>query len=216
MKRMENYYNILGVSRNATEQQIRDRFRQLARQRHPDRFQGAEKEKAEVEFQAITQAHNVLTSPDRRRQHDLELARPDTQRQGVDRQQLARVHLQRGVKAFRDGNHLEAADNFDRATKAEPENALAWYNLALACEQQARWRSRAMSAIEEACRLEPMKPQYLRVAGRLFAAGGVTARALAYYEQARNWGGDDLEIEAEIKRLQEGRRARAGRFGKSE
>lgn len=213
---MQNYYNILGVSRNATEQQIRDRFRHLARQRHPDRFQGADKEKAESEFQAITQAHNVLTNPDRRRQHDLELARPETQRQGVDRQQLARVHLQRGVKAYREGNYLEAADNFDRASKAEPENALAWYNLALACEQQTRWRSRAMSAIEEACRLEPMKSQYLRAAGRIFAAGGVTVKAIGYYEQALNWGGDDPEITAEIKRLQEGRRSRAGLFGKTD
>lgn len=213
---MPNYYNILGVSRNATERQIRDRFRQLARQRHPDRFQGADKEKAEEEFQAITQAHNVLTNPARRREHDLELSRPETQNQGVDRQQLARVHLQRGVKAFREGNFLEAADNFDRATKAEPENALAWYNLALACERQTRWRSRAMSAIEEACRLEPMKPQYLRAAGRIFAAGGLTAKALNYYEQARNWGVDDAEIETEIRRLQEGRRTRAGMFGKGE
>lgn len=213
---MPNYYNILGVSRNASDQQIRDRFRQLARQRHPDRFQGAEKERAEEEFQAITQAHNVLTNPDRRRQHDLELSRPETQRQGVDRQQLARVHLQRGVKAFREGNLLEAADNFDRATKAEPENALAWYNLALACEQQTRWRSRAMAAIEEACRLEPMKPQYLRVAGRIFAAAGLTAKATGYYEQARTWGADGAEIESEIRRLQETRRSRAGLFGKGE
>jgi curved DNA-binding protein CbpA len=203
-----NYYNILGLPRNATDQQIRDRFRQLARQRHPDRFQGEEKEKAEVEFQAITEALNALTSPDRRRQHDLELARPEAQRQGVDKEQLTRVYLQRGVRAFRDKNYLEAADNFDRATKADPANAQTWYNLALACEHQVRWRSRAMAAIAQACELEPMKPQYLRAAGRIFGQAGVTSKAISYYEQALNWGGDDSEIEHEIKRLRSGKRAR--------
>lgn len=205
---MPNYYNILGLPRNATDQQIRDRFRQLARQRHPDRFQGEAKEKAEIEFQAITEALNVLTSPDRRRQHDLELARPEAQRQGVDKEQLTRVYLQRGVKAFREKNYLEAADNFDRATKADAGNSQAWYNLALACEHQVRWRSRAMQAIERACELEPMKPQYLRAAGRIFGQAGVTGKAISYYEQALNWGGDDPALEAEVKRLRTDKRTR--------
>ena len=205
---MPNYYNILGLPRNATDQQLRDRFRQLARQRHPDRFQGEGKEQAEADFQAITEAHNVLTTPERRRQHDLELARPEAQRQGVDKEQLARVYLQRGVRAFRDKNYLEAADNFDRATKADRANAQTWYNLALACEHQVRWRSRAMAAIEQACELEPMKPQYLRAAGRIFGRAGVTGKAISYYEQALNWGGDDAAIAGEIKRLKSDKRAR--------
>lgn len=205
---MPNYYNILGVPRNATEKQIRDRFRQLARQRHPDRFQGADKEKAEDDFQAITQAFNVLTSPERRREHDLELARPETQRSGVDREQLTKVYLNRGVRAFRDKNYLEAADNFDRATKADPSSAQAWYNLALACEHQARWRSRAIAAIAQAVELEPMKPQYLRAAGRIHAEAGMTSKALGYYEKAVAWGGEDPEIEGEIQRLREKQKAR--------
>ncbi len=213
---MPNYYNILGLPRNATEQQIRDRFRQLARQRHPDRFQGEEKERAEVEFQKITEALNALSNPERRRVHDLELARPESQRQGVDKEQLARVYLQRGVRAFRDGNYLEAADNFDRATKADPDNAQTWYNLALACEHQVRWRSRAMAAITRACELEPMKPQYLRAAGRIFGQAGVTSKAISYLDQALNWGGADPEVEREIKRLESDKRARGGRIGKAE
>ena len=59
----KNYYVILGVSRNATEHQIRLRFKLIARQRHPDRFRDEEKAAAEVEFQEITEAFNLLTSP---------------------------------------------------------------------------------------------------------------------------------------------------------
>lgn len=211
----QNYYKILGVPTNATDQQVRDRFRQLARRRHPDRYQGAEKEQAEVDFQAITQAFNTLINPARRREHDLELARPESQAQ-ADQGQLGRVYLQRGVRAYRDKNYLEAAENFDRATKADPDNGQAWYNLALACSHHPRWRSRAIKAITRACELEPMKPQFLRTAGRLHDQAGMGNRALSYYEEALSWSGDDPEIAAEIARLKkEGKKGRQGIFGRS-
>ena len=41
-----NYYEVLGVDRSATEQVIRDRFRQLARENHPDRYRGPDKGEA--------------------------------------------------------------------------------------------------------------------------------------------------------------------------
>ena len=71
----KDYYSILSVMRSATPEEIRNRFRQLARERHPDRFQGAERAKAEGDFQEITEAFNMLSNPERRRQIDLELAR---------------------------------------------------------------------------------------------------------------------------------------------
>jgi curved DNA-binding protein CbpA len=198
----KNYYAILGVQRNATDKQIRDRFKQVVRQRHPDRFQDAEKAAAEREFQEITQAFNILINPGRRREHDLELARPEGSQQGFDHRQLARVYLQRGAKAYRDKNYLQAADNFDRATKAEPDNALAWHNLALACGHQKRWMSRAVAAINKACELDPMNVSYLRSAGRIHARAGMTARAEGFYVEALKWGGgDDPTIAAELERL---------------
>lgn len=212
----QNYYKILGVPNNATDQQIRSRFRQLARQRHPDRFQGGEKEQAEGDFQAITEAFNTLIHPARRRDHDLELARPEGQQSQVDHAKLGRVYLQRGVRAYRDKNYLDAADNFDRATKADPDNAQAWYNLALACGHHPRWRSRAITAIARACELEPMKPQFLRTAGRLHDEAGMASRALGFYEQALNWGGEDAAIRTEVERLRKESKKGAGIFGRNE
>jgi len=213
----KNYYAILGVSRNATEHQIRVRFKQIARQRHPDRFRDEEKAAAEVEFQEITEAFNLLTSPERRREHDLELARPEAQ-QGVDSRQLAKVYLQRGTKAYREKNYLEAADNFDRATKSEPENALAWYNLALTCGHQQRWMTRALAAIGKACELEPMNPTSLLLAGRLFARAGMFTRAEQVYQEAVGWGADPATVTAELEEMRRSAKARprSGLFGKAE
>ena len=92
-----DFYAVLAVPRNATEDQIRRRFRELARTRHPDRFRGAEKERAEKDFQAITQAFNVISDPERRRLHDLELLRPEETAAGEPRQ-LSRVYLQRSPR----------------------------------------------------------------------------------------------------------------------
>ena len=206
-------YAILALPRNASSEQIRQRFRELARERHPDRFQGEAKAAAETGFQEITQAFNVLIDPDRRRQHDLELARPADQ--AADPRQLVRLYLQRGIKAYREKNFLEAADNFDRATQAEPHNAQAWHHLALASSQQSTWMGRAVAAIQRACELEPMNASYLKQAGRIYALDGQVERARYYYNQAIEWGDDDPAIRRALEELSGGPPKRGVLFGRS-
>lgn len=209
-----NYYAILGLSQNATAEQIRERFLTLAKQRHPDRFRGEEKVKAEAEFQAITEAFNVLIQPDRRRRHDMELARPDTSGPKVDRKQVARVYLKRGVKAYREKNFLEAAENFDRATREDPGNAQAWHHLARACAHQRRWLSRATAAVSRACEIEPMNVTYLKLAGQLFAQAGMSSRAAQYLREALQWGGEDPAVQRQIEELESSKKGWSSLFGK--
>jgi curved DNA-binding protein CbpA len=212
----KDYYAILGVARTASPTQVRERFRELARTRHPDRFQGAEKTAAELEFQAITEAFNVLSNSDRRRQYDASLVRPERS-QPSDQGQVAKVFLQRGIKAYRDGNYLEAAESFDRATKSDAGNAQAWHHLALACSHQRRWLNRAAEAIVKACQLAPMNPAYMKLAGRIHADLGMTAEAEQYYNRALDWGGDDPAVREALEDLKKvAKRGRSGLFGKSE
>lgn len=117
----KDFYAILSVPRNAKAPEIKSRFLALARERHPDRFQGEEKDRAEDEFQNLTEAFNVLMDPTRRRQHGLELEMPIT-RSGQDPAKVARVYLNRGIRAYKKGNLAEAADSFERATQSDPEN----------------------------------------------------------------------------------------------
>ncbi|HET9208864.1 MAG TPA: DnaJ domain-containing protein [Thermoanaerobaculia bacterium] len=207
-----DFYTVLAVPRNATEDQIRQRFRELARTRHPDRFQGAEKERAEKEFQEITQAFNVLVDPERRRRHDTDLARPE-ESPANDPRQLFRVYLQRGVKAYKEKSYLEAASNFDLATQADPKNGQAWHHLAQACSHQRNFLPRAVDAIERACQLEPMNPAYLKQAGRICALAGQTEKAVQYYRKSLQWGGDDETVRQALEELS-GSPARRGLFGR--
>lgn len=198
-----NYYAVLNLDRNATEQEIRERFHELARKGHPDRFRSEEKARAESAFQLTTEAFNTLRDPERRQRYDQDLDQAPTEDRGPNSKRLLQVHLRRGITSYRAGRYAEAADSFHRAASADETDARCWHYLALACAQQERRSSVAMSAIRKACELEPMNAVYLKLAGKLFRLGGLTLRAEKFYNQALEWGGPDADIEqalAEIKK----------------
>lgn len=66
---MKDYYQILGVNENATEEEIKKAFRKLAFQHHPDKNIGHEKE-AEEKFKDINEAYGVLGDKAKRQQYD--------------------------------------------------------------------------------------------------------------------------------------------------
>jgi molecular chaperone DnaJ len=63
-----DYYKILGVGKNASEDEIKKAYRKLARQYHPDRNAGDRR--AEERFKEVSQAHDVLSDPEKRKQYD--------------------------------------------------------------------------------------------------------------------------------------------------
>lgn len=65
-----DYYQILGVKSDASEDDIKRAFRKLAREHHPDRHQGPAKAQAEARFKEITAANDVLSDPQKRQQYD--------------------------------------------------------------------------------------------------------------------------------------------------
>jgi len=65
---MKDYYQILGVEPEATEEQIRKAYRRLALQHHPDRNPGDPG--AEERFKEVAEAYGVLVDPDKRGQYD--------------------------------------------------------------------------------------------------------------------------------------------------
>jgi tetratricopeptide (TPR) repeat protein len=204
----KDFYAVLSVPRTSSPDQIRARFLELARERHPDRFQGRDRERAEADFLEITEAFNVLSNPHLRRQLDLELVRPQAE-SDTDQSRLLRFHLEAGSGFYRDGNFFSAAESFERAVRIDPRNHQGWQGLAQSLSRQRKFLQRALEASERACALEPMNATYLKLAGRLHAEAGLLDKAERYYNEANTWGGEDPVV---LKALEELRsRSRKGR-----
>ena len=63
-----DYYTVLGLNRDAAEEDIKKAYRKLARRYHPDR--NPDDKKAEERFKEVSQAHDVLGDPEKRKQYD--------------------------------------------------------------------------------------------------------------------------------------------------
>ena len=75
MAEKKNYYEILGVDKKATQDEIKSAYRKLAMKYHPDRNKGSEE--AAEKFKEINEANETLSDPQKRSAYDYELEHPN-------------------------------------------------------------------------------------------------------------------------------------------
>jgi curved DNA-binding protein CbpA len=198
-----NYYEVLGVDRSASEAQVRDRFRKLARENHPDRYKGDDKSESERFFQTLTEAVNVLTNPVKRKQHDAEIS-SGSNSGTVDYAQIAKAYMKKGIDFFKAKDFLNAYENFDLAVKHQPD-AKAFHYMALAAARVPSMARQAVQAIESAVQRDPVNPTFLKDAGLICKRAGLNAKAERYLEEALKWDRDNLELQSALAELRQGR-----------
>lgn len=215
---MTNYYDLLGVPRDATDGVIRERFRVLARDAHPDRFpDGEKKREAEVRFQLLTEAVNVLTNPVRRKAHDFDLDKGREQAALHDPAAVAKVYLAKGVKAYKEADFPQAMSMFELSVHHHNKDPKALHYLALACLKVPGSARKGVDAIEAALKLDAHNAQYHREAGKLYLQVGLKAKAERHFEESLKWNPDDTEVRrnlADLKSPADQKSLLGGLFGR--
>ena len=69
MANKRDYYEVLGVNKNATEDELKKAYRKLAKKYHPDANLD-NKEEAEKKFKEVNEAYETLSDPQKRKMYD--------------------------------------------------------------------------------------------------------------------------------------------------
>ena len=97
-----NYYEVLGVSQNATQDEIKKAYRNLAFKYHPDR--NPDNKEAEEKFKEISTAYDVIGDETKRRNYDLSGFRDDSSRSYQQTQSSSSYDTDTYYEWFNQGN----------------------------------------------------------------------------------------------------------------
>jgi tetratricopeptide (TPR) repeat protein len=180
----KNYYEVLGVSRMATQEQIKKRYRQLVRTCHPD--VSGDKSAAKAAFLEISEAYQTLINPDRRLIYDT----------SIDREFLKTERPAAGPGVRR----ARAKPTTHEAPRTRAANVQK-----LIRDAQAAFIRRDFGAATWACKAaQKLDPQNVRahvILGDIYKSQGKIDSAIAMYTVAVQLDPRNPEIQAKLDRL---------------
>ena len=189
-------YEVLGVSRTATKEDIRHAYFRLAKEFHPDRLANvssslANHPLAEKIFQMVNEAYEVLSNDTRRTAHDrgVDVRHQEGEiRKVIEHRKLDELY-RRGETAVREGHYPVAQEQFRRLVEADPGNAagvayLAYVDHALDGAAGPASLAAYEARFEEAARLRPGSDVVQVLWGRMYKRAGNPSQALAHFQKA--------------------------------
>ena len=178
---MADYYQLLGISPQASVAEVRQAYARLAREKHPDRFRDEDqKKRAQSEFQDITTAFNALANPRSRQEYDQSRDKPTPR----TAEEIATDAYGRSQAALEAGQVDEAVTLLRTAVHHAP-GQLA-YQLALGrtlarLPQAAR---EAVQVLERVAQVAPQNAAALAELATVLARQGLKLRAQKTLEAA--------------------------------
>lgn len=169
---MNDPYSVLGVKPNASEEEVKRAYRDLARKYHPDNYQNNPlSDLAEEKMKEINEAYDTITHGGKSGG-----SYGGTAYQGTYQQSSASPLYERVRSAINAGN-LDVADRIlqNEATTKDAE----WFFLTGSVAYRKGWLDEAQQNYQMACQMEPGNPEY-RQAMNLMQQGGQAYRPYGY------------------------------------
>lgn len=180
-----NYYDILGINRGATEEEIKKAYFNLARRFHPDRF-GREisptwRDKINEIFDRLTKAYKTLIDREARRKYDLSLAGAVEEKSAAAK---AETKFRQGRTLFNQGRFEEAVILLEEAVRLVPNKADYRLLLAMAEAKIPALRKKAELDFLKVQELEPWNAEAYVGLGLLYKEEGLIIKATKQWRKA--------------------------------
>jgi len=204
-----NYYQILGVSKEASEEEIKKAYFLLARRFHPDRYNRAltpeVKGKIDAVFDAITKAYRTLTSKELRKEYDLRTPFPRAA-EARDSAKQAEVKFRQAKTLYGLGRYEDALILLEEAIQLKKNKADYFLLLAMVESKIPTFRRRAEEHFLKAAELEPWNAEAHVGLGILYKAEGLPARATKCFQRALELDADHELALRELEALGKGKK----------
>jgi tetratricopeptide (TPR) repeat protein len=206
----QNYYEMLGVPVRSASAEISAAFFQLAKKWHPDRLGpefGGVKDDAMRFFAKLTEAHQVLTDDERRRNYD-ELVKDgggtEAEQEEVNKIMNAVVAFQKATVFFRKGNVAEAEALAKAAMEADPEQpeyTALWVQCAVTRpERVAKGNYRDLiELMDEAVKKDPENERVRMARGDVFKRAGQLDKAVLDFRYVARYFPNNTEAAREVR-----------------
>jgi len=204
-----NYYQILGVPKNASEEEIKKAYFQLARKFHPDRFDRSVPPtfRGQIEdiFDRITKAYRTLTSKEQRKEYDIKGA-PSREEGGRDLTKKADIKFRQAKTLYSQGRYEDALILLEDVLQLKRNKADHYLLMAMTESKIPSFRKKAEEHFLKAAELEPWNPEGHVGLGVLYKQEGLLTKAAKQFQKALEIDSDHEVARRELEAMGKGKK----------
>jgi len=206
-----SYYQILGIAKSATDDEIKKAYFHLARKFHPDRFDRSisAEDRVQIEdlFDKITKAYRTLASGEQRKEYEVK-APSGPEKSTRDFSKQADVKFRQAKTLFTLGRYEDALIYLEEVTRLIKNKGSYFLLLAMTEVKIPTFRRKAEEHFLKAQELEPWNAEAYVGLGKLYKQEGMATKATRQFHKALELDGEHAVARKEFEELTGGEKKR--------